>query len=127
MLDSSGLRWNEAAVDQDAETSVDYWTALQRPCSSRAGYTVIPHSSSITGPPPLVAARPVPLARTLPRAIWPAFGRPRRTVRPRRAPVVGILRGSWSARALPAPWDSLSSCVVAGKRADDVSSEWLPR
>ena len=23
--------------------------------------------------------------------------------------------------------DSLSSCVVAGERADDVSSEWLPR
>jgi class 3 adenylate cyclase len=35
-------------------------------------------------------------------------GRPsparRRTVRPRRAPVVGILWGSWSARALPVPW-----------------------
>ena len=53
-----------------------YQTARQRPCSSRPGYTVIPYSGSITGPPPRVAARPVPLARTMPRATRPAFARP---------------------------------------------------
>ena len=41
-----------------------YQTARQRPCSSRAGYAVMPYSSSMTSPPPRVAARPVPFART---------------------------------------------------------------
>src|ERR1700742_383958 len=54
-----------------------YQTALQRPCSSRAGYTVIPHSNSMTSPLPRVVARPVPLAMTQLRAVrLPFFGRP---------------------------------------------------
>jgi hypothetical protein len=43
-------------------------TARQRPRSSRAGYTVMPYSSSMTSPPPRVAARPVPFTRTRPGA-----------------------------------------------------------
>ena len=63
-----------ASFSSDAASHCCRWpfscqTALQRPCSSRAGYTVIPHSSSITGPPPRVAARPVPLASILPDAV----------------------------------------------------------
>jgi hypothetical protein len=42
-------------------------TARQRPRSSRAGYPVMPCSSSMTSPPPRVAARPASLARTWPR------------------------------------------------------------
>ena len=43
----------------------------------RAGYTVIPHSNSMTSPLPLVVARPVPLAMTRLRALrLPFFGRP---------------------------------------------------
>ena len=63
----------------------------------------------------LVAACPVPLARTLPRAMRPAFARPAEDLRPRCAPVVGISWGSWPTRALPAHGDSLASCVVAGR------------
>ena len=45
-----------ASFSSDAASHCCRWpfscqTALQRPCVSRAGYTVIPHSSSVTGPP----------------------------------------------------------------------------
>ena len=52
-----------------------YQTARQRPCSSRVGYTVMPYSSSMTSPPPRVAARPVPFARTRPATRRPALTR----------------------------------------------------
>jgi hypothetical protein len=39
-------------------------TARHRPSADRAGYTVTPHPSSITSPPPRIARRPFPLART---------------------------------------------------------------
>ena len=75
-------------------------TALQRPRSSRAGYTVIPHSSSITGPPPRVAARPVPPASILPGVVRLDFA----CLAARLRAGCGDLWGSWSARAHRAPW-----------------------
>jgi hypothetical protein len=76
-----------------------------------------------------VAARPVPLARTRPHAVRPALRRPAfaRPAEGRAAPLRAGCgdfgpRGRFLRRG-----DSLSSCVVAGERADDVNSEWLPR
>ena len=60
---------------------------------------VKPLASSITGPPPRVAARPVPLASILPYAVRLAFTC--LAARPRTG--CGDLWGSCSARALPVP------------------------
>ncbi len=61
-----------------------YQTARHRPPPDLAGYTVIPHSNSMTSSPPRVESRPVPAAITLGRAGAPLFpalralpGRPR--------------------------------------------------
>jgi len=115
---SLAASFSSDAASHCCRSPFSYQTALQRPCSSRAGYTVIPHSSSITGPPPRVAARPGPLSRTLPRAVRPAFARPAedRAAPPRTG--CGDLgpRGRFLRHG-----DSLSSCVVAGERADACS------
>ena len=83
-----------------------------------------PHSSSITGPPPRVAARPVPLASILPGAVRLDFACLAARPRAGCGDFVGIFapRGCFVRHG-----DTLSSCVVAGEKADDVSSSWLPR
>ena len=97
-------------------------TARQRPCSSRAGYTVIPHSSSMTGRPPRVAARPVPPAKILRRAVRPDPAQPAARAAPRTGCADFAPRGRFLRHG-----NSLSSCVVAGEKADDGGSSWLPR
>jgi len=89
--------FSSVAASHCCRSSLSYQTARHRPSSDRAGYTVIPYSSSMTSPPPRVAARPFPLAMTVLRAV-PAvvfFRRPagRRTVPSRDAcgDFVGIL------------------------------------
>ena len=71
-----------------------YQTARHRSPSSRAGYTVIPHSSSITRrPSPRVPGRPVPPTKTWPRAALPVAAGTRRAALPRAGcgDFVGIL------------------------------------
>jgi hypothetical protein len=66
-----------AGASHCCRSPASYQTARHRPPSDRAGYTVIPHSSSMTSPPPRVAARPVPSARARLRPVLGAFlGRP---------------------------------------------------
>jgi hypothetical protein len=81
--------------------AVSPFTARRRPPSDRAGYTVIPHSSSITSPPPRVAERPVLPARTAGRLA--AFGRPAARAAPLRngcGESVGILARTDADRAI---------------------------
>src|SRR5215472_10779 len=72
-----------------------YQVARHRPPSDRGGYTVIPHSSSMTSPPPRVDSRPVPAARTLARGgLLAVFARPTGrpgALRPGCEDFVGIL------------------------------------
>jgi len=80
---SLGASFSSLLASHCCRSPASYQTARHRPPSDRAGYTVIPHSSSITSPPPRVAVRPAlaemselrtglspVLAR--PAASWPA-------------------------------------------------------
>src|SRR5215469_7852387 len=88
---SFGTSLTSVGASRCCRWPASYQTARQRPPSERAGQTVIPHSSSITSPPPRVDSRPVPIATTAVRAGAAAFLARRQAGRARFGPVVGIL------------------------------------
>ena len=57
------------------------------------------------------------------RAMLAFFGRPAGRAPPLRAGCEDLW-GSWSARALPASWGSLSSCLFAGEKAGSAVPGW---
>jgi len=99
-------------------------TARQRPISSRAGYTVMPYSSSMTSPPPRVAARPVPFARTRPGAVRPGFARRagRATLQAGCGDSVGILKIAAGTSVMPVP--SLPAFPQAGGLTTETPYGW---
>ena len=75
---SLAASFSSVAASHCCRSPSSYQIARHRPPSDRAGYTVIPHSSSMTSPPPRVDSRPVPAARTCARAGLLAFFAARR-------------------------------------------------